>query len=948
MSCKGLQAGSYCEQPAVAHHPASGNGPVNAAGAGPDPAASTAGAAAAAVDGVAPADGSNAGRQRRRLMQLEAKLQRYMDSEDRRVKELTEGVLYELLPSALNVMLPHCEDPLQELDAERCRAVAGAALAVSSLMNAPPGFLEFLLCIPWRQLPLLYPGAHKAPGQQEQQEQDEQQEQGQQQEQQSPEQVDHLLYCGADPSMRTAAGELALELVPLCGSINKESRRRQCHCLGPVEQEAWECRSRIARNLIARRCLLAFQVGLLRFLSLAWLCLLALLGLAARDGSLQRPTLQAHAIRMAHIAAARLFGRVQKLQQQHPQRWRAVGQALSRVVYAHIALLCQTEARASPSKASLWRAQQCLQEWDRLAAAGLVGCAGGTGGAAAGDTQLVVALRMWARTAESDLIIAEALLGSSLGPLTTLAEALAAALLLVPAQHQGSSSAGDAGQVDAAGTGSSSCSCLPVLARPVSAALLDQLQAARGLATCMSPAVKQLAAQVADATERELSAGERLEELLAARSAHSSSEVQGFDAACWERCVALLEAAVEEAKEANVSVLKARKLMKKLQAQLAAADASAALDACMARRPCGSAALKAAIAKAEAAAAAIAGAATQTSSGAASASASSAHSSSSGSSGSSAMAAAGCAGFGEALLARLQAGKKRLEVERACEALHKASLAHRGVGELPKLEAAILNARKVGAEELAPEEYKAASELRARLTSAARVKQQLEAALRGLALAAGRQPDEAAEAVEAAIKEAARWEDLLPGEASRAADALEAWRASSACEAKLSKALRDGCSSGQLSRLVTEAAAAGVKVAAARRILKLQQLLEAAAAAADEASGVSSSQHSALAAKLEAAEQGGVAPVVLEPARRLLQRLAAHEARQALEAALKPHSDWSANTRIAALRVALDKAEDVLGVPAQQLAEQQQQQQHWGEAQQEQESEQQGVAQQHA
>jgi hypothetical protein len=62
---------------------------------------------------------------------------------------------------------------------------------------------------------------------------------------------------------------------------------------------------------------------------------------------------------------------------------------------------------------------------------------------------------------------------------------------------------------------------------------------------------------------------------------------------------------------------------------------------------------------------------------------------------------------------------------------------------------------QVGAEELAPEEYKAASELRVRLTSAARVKQQLEAALRGLA--PGRQQlDEAAEPVEAAIKEAAR------------------------------------------------------------------------------------------------------------------------------------------------------------------------------------------------
>lgn len=62
-----------------------------------------------------------AGRHRKRIMQLEAKLQHYMDCEDRRVKELTEGVLYEFLPAALNVMLPHCEDPLQELDTERCR-----------------------------------------------------------------------------------------------------------------------------------------------------------------------------------------------------------------------------------------------------------------------------------------------------------------------------------------------------------------------------------------------------------------------------------------------------------------------------------------------------------------------------------------------------------------------------------------------------------------------------------------------------------------------------------------------------------------------------------------------------------------------------------------------------------------------------------------------------------
>jgi hypothetical protein len=70
-----------------------------------------------------------------------------------------------------------------------------------------------------------------------------------------------------------------------------------------------------------------------------------------------------------------------------------------------------------------------------------------------------------------------------------------------------------------------------------------------------------------------------------------------------------------------------------------------------------------------------------------------------------------------------------------------------------------LFAVQVGAEELAPEEYKAASELRARLTNALRVKQQLESALKGLAATSGprgRQLEQLAEPVEAAIKEAAR------------------------------------------------------------------------------------------------------------------------------------------------------------------------------------------------
>jgi len=173
-----------------------------------------------------------------------------------------------------------------------------------------------------------------------------------------------------------------------------------------------------------------------------------------------------------------------------------------------------------------------------------------------------------------------------------------------------------------------------------------------------------------------------------------------------------------------------------------------------------------------------------------------------------------------------------------------------------------------------------------------------------------------------------RCEDLLPGEAARATELLEAWRTNSTCEAKLSRALRDGCSAAMLSRIISEAAAAGVKVTSAKRVLKLQQVLEAAVATASEsaASAAAGVGHGQLVSKLEAAEAGGVAPSVLQPARQLLRKLLAVEARQALEAALKPRSDWSANERIATLRAALDKAEEAMGCSVQELEEQQQQQ----------------------
>lgn len=64
---------------------------------------------------------TSSARSKKQQSQLEAKLQWHMDREDQRVKELTEGVLYEFLPAALEAILPICEDPLQELNADRCR-----------------------------------------------------------------------------------------------------------------------------------------------------------------------------------------------------------------------------------------------------------------------------------------------------------------------------------------------------------------------------------------------------------------------------------------------------------------------------------------------------------------------------------------------------------------------------------------------------------------------------------------------------------------------------------------------------------------------------------------------------------------------------------------------------------------------------------------------------------
>ena len=60
----------------------------------------------------------------------------------------------------------------------------------------------------------------------------------------------------------------------------------------------------------------------------------------------------------------------------------------------------------------------------------------------------------------------------------------------------------------------------------------------------------------------------------------------------------------------------------------------------------------------------------------------------------------------DALTPLIQAVRKQLDIEKAAEGLTRTASSAKTLADLPKLEAAILAARKVGAEELHPEAYK--------------------------------------------------------------------------------------------------------------------------------------------------------------------------------------------------------------------------------------------------
>lgn len=160
----------------------------------------------------------------------------------------------------------------------------------------------------------------------------------------------------------------------------------------------------------------------------------------------------------------------------------------------------------------------------------------------------------------------------------------------------------------------------------------------------------------------------------------------------WEAHRSALQASIRAADARRVNTNRAKRLLRELQAYIAAAAAIRHLDDVTAKAPCGAAPLRTAVARLEEASSTLSHPTNPV------------------------------LPFGPSLFAeRLSAARSRLDVERASEALAKEVKAVKGVDQLQRLEAAILAAKKVGAESLDPASYAAAAELRERLAHAFRV-----------------------------------------------------------------------------------------------------------------------------------------------------------------------------------------------------------------------------------
>eukprot|EP00210_Caulerpa_lentillifera_P005795 g5541.t1 len=1049
--------------------------------------------------------------------QLEQKVQQYMDAEDKRVSEVVEGILYDFLPAAFDAIIPSCIDPMTELNSDRCKLVASAALSVGALLNCPPEILEFLIRIPWQSIeellkrksndhewiaeqleisqttrlellntpihPTLIPSVlqfvftepylSSAPSQLCPDTLGDRQShlekvaavldgactlhcaamRG------NPAQVCHFLSSGADPLQKTVIGDLAIELVPFCGDRSNKSHKKICRCMSDKEQEIWECRSNSSRTLIARHCILTARNGVIAWLMMLMLCILSWIGFwgchenicgrpkvikhvedlkkaksdkarfecnelinalrkqvqkghqlliiakqqpcplqkkgnssednvtenavmcfaraiqslqsleAKNEGKDSQSTntglstssstlaeqiqfpecqlsvdekanvysswaesvlykfkfcrcagcaaLAVQAVRMAHVHCAQILEQIEKQKIKNHEKWNSVGRDLMKIIYFHICLLVETEAhrsttdaRRSATKASLWRAEQCLNEWRRLRSKGYLSSGG------KGEEKEILELSEWVQTAESDLLLAEALYGDDLTPSQTIKEVLVA-------------------------TVTHSSSGLPYLVRPSALENLNSIELVLKSVKSPSPDLASLTQEVMENGKKEINADMKLKESLSSKTAavalgsikkltQAIQEASVFprlselvsearkqqqqlrkkaeaiekleeimiqvkepipisnkrtvetyeESSILSRRIQSLEAGIDQGKQAKINIEKAKRLLKDLQNQMSAVGAAYQLDKLMGKKPCGSVALRNALSKAEGCYASASSTLTS-----------------------------GLLSMSEFLLPRIQSARKRLDVEKVVESLHRATSMYKSVQDLSKLESNILEARKLGAEELDPVAFNAARALRGKLDTAGKLKQQLD---NGTKQVQKHHRESDVLALDEIIHRASGYCNLIKDDVQKAQEAVDQWRRIQEVEERLSEAMKSCRSSMELSKMIQEANGVGAKLQGSKRVLKLIQNLE---------SGIKSMDQSLESCKnlqsiLEEMEGHLVGQKLVHFGRQLLEGMLAVHACVPLDSVLKESEDTSNLTDyLKRLQQALEDSKVILRLP---------------------------------
>ena len=358
-----------------------------------------------------------------------------------------------------------------------------------------------------------------------------------------------------------------------------------------------------------------------------------------------------------------------------------------------------------------------------------------------------------------------------------------------------------------------------------------------------------------------------------------------------DRRLGKLESAIRKSREANISVPSAKKLCKELSVQSAAIDAACRLQLALQPIRAGFGTLKSSLIDAESILASTKG-------------------------------SIGSFTVGSEILGEIvKRARSRMIVEKALESLSRAVQTSHGIGDLPKLESAVLNARKVGAHEVDASTYQKAANLRIRFESAVKAKYSLEKAVRAIERSC--REEDVAEA-ERALQVADSFGTLLKTEVESAKASMTLYKAKSTSEGRLKKALSEGAGAATLSRAIKEAASVGIKVTEARRVLKTIQSLESAMTSSRNTNAIDSSAClAALEVKIQAAELAGVPASrgsVLWEAQRVLHRVLLFEVRNELDSVLKatgravkgPNPGICMSQRLNALQAVVDKADTIL------------------------------------